>query len=628
VTQSVEPGPSIGPQKTHETIMATQTRRNTTLTAGTGGILFSIQDLILFLKSHTTMSGIQRVQSNIAISVMDAGTPNAHFVIIDQRDGAEAGTFRAVLPDDLRAVINYANSPEVNEGQLAEILGICISNAVPIKAAHGCTVMILGSFWSHENLVDQYIPAKLAGARIVSLIYDLIPISHPEYCDAGLVSAFSASLSELAMIADMFITISDHTRDTTKAFCATSTTRAFPVETVPLAHTLSVGAVQNDEWPVQLQRLQGREYVAYVSTIEGRKNHAYVVNVWRRLIEEGRSVPDLVFIGRSGWRIEGLTNLLESTDFLNGRVHLAHGLSDTELSAVYSGSLFTVFSSFVEGWGLPVGESLIHGKVCAASATSSIPEVGGDFVDYFDPHNLEDGVRVIGRLIEDRAWLAERQAAIKERFIPRGWDSVAAEILEKLASVGAAKPVPMGRAALAEGVVFRPQDLVQTSPAQARFIRGSTRFLLAPSFFGPEAIGAWMKGRFGEIGFETGLAAGTPIVVYLSLIKSGLFEECRLKACIDPWGGEAGPQPVSVPLRPHSGPDNIRITGRVGAGGFCRVTLQVSGDYERPQPDQRDLVIGLAKLGYAAADNAAARIAVFENFVFTDAGASTIASLT
>ena len=628
MARSAQPGPTIGPLKTHETPMATQTRRNMTLTPGSGSILFSIQDLILFLKSHTTMSGIQRVQSNIAISVMDAGTPDTHFVIVDQRDGAEPGAFRAVLPDDLRAVIDYATSPEVKEGPLAEVLETCIANALTIRPGRGCTVMILGSFWSHENMVDQYIPAKLAGARIVSLIYDLIPISHPEYCDAGLVSAFSASLSELAMIADMFITISDHTRDTTKTFCATSTTRAFPVETVPLAHTLSVGAVQNDELPVQLQRLQGREYVAYVSTIEGRKNHAYVVNVWRRLIEEGRTVPELVFIGRSGWRIEGLMNLLESTDFLGGRVHLAHGLSDVELSAVYSGSLFTVFSSFVEGWGLPIGESLIHGKVCAASGTSSIPEVGGGFVDYFDPNNLEDGVRVIGRLIEDRAWLAERQAAITERFIPRGWDAVAAEMLEKLAGVGAAKSVPMGRAALAEGVVFRPQDLVQTSPAQARLIRGSTRFLLTPSFFGPEAIGAWMKGRFGEIGFETELAAGTPVVVYLSLIKSGLFEECRLKAGIDPWGTEPGPQPGSVLLRPHTGPDNIKITGQVGAGGFCRVTLEVSGDYERPQPDQRDLVIGLAKLGYAAAENTVARISVFENFVFTDAGASPIAGLT
>lgn len=607
--------------------MASQTRPPTYLTAGVGSILFSIQDLILFLKHHTTMSGIQRVQSNIALSVMDAGTPNAHFVIVDQRDGVEAGAFRAVGADDLRAVIDYATSPEVNEVRLAELLEIAISNAVPIKPARGSTMMILGSFWSHENMVDQYIPAKVAGAKIVSMIYDLIPISHPEYCDAGLVSAFTASLSELAMAADMFITISDHTRATTKAFCAASTTRAFPIETVPLAHTLSVGTTQSDDWPTQLQRLQGREYVAYVSTIEGRKNHAYVVNVWRRLIEAGHTVPDLVFIGRRGWRIEGLTNLLESTGFLDGRVHLAHGLSDAELSAVYSGSLFTVFSSFVEGWGLPVGESLIHGKMCAASGTSSIPEVGGDFVDYFDPNNLEDGVRVIGRLIQDRTYLAEREAGITEQFVPRGWDAVAADMLQKLASVAEAKSVPMGRAALPEGVVFRPQDLIQTSAAQAKFIRGSTRFLLTPSFFGPEAIGAWMKGRFGEIGFETSLAEGTPVVVYLSLFKSGLFQDCQLTAAIDAYGSDPSPQPASMVLRPHSGPDNIQIKGRIGKGGYCRVTLQVTGDYERPQPDLRDLVIGLAKIGYAAADNATARIAVFEGFVFADAGSAPIAGL-
>ncbi len=63
--------------------------------------------------------------------------------------------------------------------------------------------------------------------------------------------------------------------------------------------------------------------------------------------------------------------------------------------------MFSVFPSFEEGWGLPVGESLIFGRPCLASNASSVPEVGGEFVDYIDPFNTNDGYEKISRFIED-----------------------------------------------------------------------------------------------------------------------------------------------------------------------------------------------------------------------------------
>ena len=48
------------------------------------------------------------------------------------------------------------------------------------------------------------------------------------------------------------------------------------------------------------------------------------------------------------------------------------GVADAELAELYKASYFTVFPSFCEGWGLPVAESLFHGRYCIASNATSI----------------------------------------------------------------------------------------------------------------------------------------------------------------------------------------------------------------------------------------------------------------
>jgi glycosyltransferase involved in cell wall biosynthesis len=127
--------------------------------------------------------------------------------------------------------------------------------------------------------------------------------------------------------------------------------------------------------------------VLFVSTIEIRKNHRLLVRVWRRLIARHgtEAVPALIFAGQIGWMVDDLLADLAESGHLGGKIEHRPGLSDEELDEAYRSCLFTVFPSFCEGWGLPIAESLAHGKFCVASNRTSIPEVGGDLIDYFDP---------------------------------------------------------------------------------------------------------------------------------------------------------------------------------------------------------------------------------------------------
>ena len=129
----------------------------------------------------------------------------------------------------------------------------------------------------------------------------------------------------------------------------------------------------------------------------------------------------LTFAGQIGWLVDGLLADLKANEYPNGKIMLMRGLSDAELQQAYRSCLFTVFPSLCEGWGLPIAESLAHGKFCVASNHTSIPEAGGDLIDYFDPLNEDDALAKIERPLIDPGYLAAREAQLRAEYRVRTW---------------------------------------------------------------------------------------------------------------------------------------------------------------------------------------------------------------
>ena len=124
-------------------------------------------------------------------------------------------------------------------------------------------------------------------------------------------------------------------------------------------------------------------FVLFVATIEGRKNHQLMLDIWRRMVVDGDDPPSLVCVGRVGWRTQTFLAELVETNYLDGKIVLLEEISDEHLKLLYSRCLFTVCPSLYEGWGLPVGESLAAGKICVCSDRASLPEVAGEFGDLY-----------------------------------------------------------------------------------------------------------------------------------------------------------------------------------------------------------------------------------------------------
>jgi glycosyltransferase involved in cell wall biosynthesis len=297
-------------------------------------------------------------------------------------------------------------------------------------ARPGDIIVSLGAGWGVPNYVKHIAEAKRRyGIRFSTLIHDLIPIEYESLVEEQHVVQFRNWLEEVLPVADVVLTASKHSRN---ALLKLAQDAGWPLRRVEVvepgsgfnnqlvsgdlaAGELASGDLAKVSFP--------QPYVLFVSTIEIRKNHRLLVRIWRRLLERhgAAAVPSLVFAGQIGWLVDDLLADLVASDYLGGKIVLMPGLSDAELRQAYRSSLFTVFPSLCEGWGLPIAESLMHGKFCVASNRTSIPEVGGDLVDYFDPANEDDVLAKIERLLLDPGYLKAREVRLQAEYRPRTW---------------------------------------------------------------------------------------------------------------------------------------------------------------------------------------------------------------
>jgi glycosyltransferase involved in cell wall biosynthesis len=115
-----------------------------------------------------------------------------------------------------------------------------------------------------------------------------------------------------------------------------------------------------------------------LGTIEARKNHAFLLSVWQRLIATmGDAAPRLVIVGRRGWEADDVFALLDNHDF-QGKVVEAGALDDRALASVLGRARALLFPSHAEGFGIPMVEALAAGIPVIANDLPVFREVVGD----------------------------------------------------------------------------------------------------------------------------------------------------------------------------------------------------------------------------------------------------------
>jgi glycosyltransferase involved in cell wall biosynthesis len=123
-----------------------------------------------------------------------------------------------------------------------------------------------------------------------------------------------------------------------------------------------------------------------LGTIEGRKNHQLLLDIWPALARQNKPPPRLVMIGRRGWQADAVFAALDAG--VEGVVE-AGALDDTGIAAQLAGARALLFPSLAEGYGLPLVEALAAGVPVIASDLPVFREIGRAVPELLPPDNAE-----------------------------------------------------------------------------------------------------------------------------------------------------------------------------------------------------------------------------------------------
>ena len=592
------------------------------------GRYIELKDLFQYLSLHTTVTGITRVTLglvNYILEEMDEDRAD-DYQFVHMHGDAEG---LLLFPKkQVRRLVQMAMMAVPDLDAMQQLIGEMRRTSPFTRLRAGDLYMIVGAFWEFEANPTWLGGMKQRGVIVGAYIYDLIPITHAHYCMAALTNAFTAAFADTSRLLDFSLTISEFVAKQVTGYIGAHQIAPFPTRAVPLAHELRFESeLVAPDLPVSrtLDVLEGRPFVLCICTIEARKNHIYLFYIWQRLIEAGLPVPDLVFVGRQGWRVQDLLGQIEASYNLGGRLHIMHGLSDTDLSALYDRCLFTVFPSFVEGWGLPVGESLAHGKVCVASSTTSIPEVGGDLAVYIDPFNLESGYQAIRELITDPDRLARLEDRVRREFKPRGWAQVGedffAGIDAALAGLDRAGPRQLYAPTLASGTLFRVESLTDVGARGIDYVRNPERLTFTEGWRSIEPSGTWMLDPIARLRLRTDCQPGQAVTILLHVGSSpwvGAANTLRIRTVTGARVPETRTSNRKVGYSRAMRPDRdfwVRLNGQVDETGCLGIEFQVDGAVSPADKLAAAVAMRLFSVGYGAVDDYVARVSLLEEAV-------------
>jgi glycosyltransferase involved in cell wall biosynthesis len=311
------------------------------------------------------------------------------------------------------------------DGQRFSYVPAALALGDPLDLHASDTILAAGYDWLRKSPAQIAALTRATGARYALTCYDLIPVLYPAFYDAREVTGFAQFWRDMLPLADVVLATSQRTRDDLAAWAAPQGLPSHHIAVVPLASSMgTTDSVAAATLPVGLTA--GR-FVLMVGTIEPRKGHRLLLDVWSELVRRG--VPQatgstLVFVGREGWKSDDVLRAIGAAEGPHLR-HLAD-VNDATLERLYRDCAFVVLPSIYEGFGLPVLEAFCHGKAVLASNGGALPEVVRDLSPMLDPGDRAAWLTHLEAWMQDPAQRAPYEARIRATFVPVAWTDAAA----------------------------------------------------------------------------------------------------------------------------------------------------------------------------------------------------------
>lgn len=325
---------------------------------------------ISILWRHDAGTGIQRVVRAISQQLLqsDLGEYEPRFVAATRRR-----PYRHLVKNELNGSASLEKGARISIKPGDIFLGLDLSSRILPR---------------HHRQVRAW---RRKGARIAIVVYDLLPARHPEWFNEKQSIYFGKWLRFIGRHADQALCISRSIAQDLEQWLQQEKLvrpkHSIDIKAFPLGGDLrqskpTQGITETEK--AMLERLQNRQFVLMVGTIEPRKGHARALDAFDQLFfSRPEDAPILAIVGRTGWKSEDVEERIRRHPSINDRIFWFSNASDEFLDILYRKCRGVLFPTFAEGFGLPIVEAMSHGRPVLARDLPVFREISSPLISYF-----------------------------------------------------------------------------------------------------------------------------------------------------------------------------------------------------------------------------------------------------
>lgn len=279
---------------------------------------------------------------------------------------------------------------------------------------------------SHSGLEqpDYAQKVKKRFKKAAFFLHDIIPLEYPEYCKDGEQLKHQQRVNTILQSGNLIIANSQDTLNKLKQH--TQNLQGFE----HIATTVAMlGMPPKNQFETFLAKPKNQSftvptpYFVILGTIEPRKNHLLLLQVWRRLAETlQEKCPKLYIIGKRGWDIEQVIDILERAPFAKQTIVELSNACDQHVADLLKHASALLFPSFVEGFGLPLVQALQLSTPVIASDLAVFKEIADHVPDYVDPVDVMAWIDIITNYTLKPNELRAAQLSRLSQFQPFSWE--------------------------------------------------------------------------------------------------------------------------------------------------------------------------------------------------------------
>lgn len=264
----------------------------------------------------------------------------------------------------------------------------------PVSVGHGNVLILADAGWNYDiwSAADK---ARNDGAKVITVVYDLIPISHPKFCPPAVTYLFADWILGALRHSDAILCISDATRCEVERFCQSQRISCPPITSFRLGSNLPSPPARSQPIRAPIRAIaRQEEFFLTVGSIEPRKNHDLILDAVDICHRDGDEIR-LVIVGRPADGSDTTVRRIENHPQFGGKILFLTDCNDSELDFLYRHARALIFASLAEGFGLPLVEARQRACSVLASKIPAFEELADGGVQLFHPDSAAELARLM-----------------------------------------------------------------------------------------------------------------------------------------------------------------------------------------------------------------------------------------